>query len=349
MHVRFRDWAKALVLLLAAGWFTGFAPGPVGAVDVATATPHADKEKVAEGLRQLFNGAAPRGVADLRAMQSHVQRITDQLTKCTVGVQVGAAWGSGVIISKDGYVLTAAHVAGRPNRETDVEFRLSDGRTVKGKTLGLFRTMDAGLMKIVEPGVYPFAEMGNSNRLKDGQWCLAMGHPGGYQEDRGVVLRVGRITFLGNDAITTDCTLVGGDSGGPLFDMEGHVIGINSRIAGPLTANMHVPVSAFKESWDRLTKGEAWGHLPGHEPYLGVSGKLEAQGAEIASVKSNSPAERGGLKIGDVVLKFDGRDIAKFEDLVAAVAECQPNESVKIQLRRGEEKLDLRFRLGKKE
>jgi serine protease Do len=348
MRVCFRDWARVLVLLLAA-CFTGLDASRARAVDVATPAPHSDKEKLAEGLRQLFDGGAPRGVADLRAMQSHVQRITDQLTRCTVGVQVGNAWGSGVIISKDGYVLTAAHVAGRPNLERDVEFRLSDGRKVKGKTLGLFRTMDAGLMKIVEPGEYPFAEMGNSNRLKDGQWCLAMGHPGGYQEDRGAVLRFGRITLLGNDAITTDCTLVGGDSGGPLFDMEGHVIGINSRIAGPLTANMHVPVSAFQESWDRLTKGEAWGHLPGHEPYLGVTGKRDAQGAEIESVKSNSPAERGGLKSGDVVLKFDGRELSEFKDLVEAVAECQPNESVKVQLRRGEEVLDLRFRLGKKE
>src|SRR5688572_12721069 len=177
--------------------------------------------------------------------------------------------------------------------------------------------MDAGLMKITLPGEYPFAEMGNSTRLKDGQWCVAMGHPGGYQEDRGVVLRLGRITFLGNDAITTDCTLVGGDSGGPLFDMDGHVIGINSRIAGPLTANMHVPVSAFKESWDRLTKGEAWGHLPGHSPYLGVTGKKSTQGAEIASVKSNSPAERAGLKSGDVVIRFDDKEIADFEALIA--------------------------------
>lgn len=345
---RYHGWAsKASIwsLLMAAVCVLSPFGSTAQAIDAATATPQS--EKLAEGVRQLFDGGAPRGVADLRAMQSQVQKMTDQLAKCTVGVQVLNAWGSGVIISKDGYVLTAAHVAGKPNREAT--FVLADGSEVTGKTLGLFRTMDAGLMKITKPGNYPFAEMGNSGGLKDGQWCIAMGHPGGYQKERGAVLRVGRITFLGADAITTDCTLVGGDSGGPLFDMEGHVIGINSRIAGPLTANMHVPVSAFKESWDRLTTGDAWGHLPGHEPYLGVTGKLEAQVAEIASVKTNSPAEKAGIQVGDVVIKFDDKDIADFQALIAAVADCQPNESVKVELRRGEEIVNVRFRLGKRE
>ncbi len=343
---RFRWFSWIVAAALIAGGSTRIvvaadAPGsPVSTAATDATTP---------SLRQLFDGGAPRGLADLRAMQTHVQKLTDQLVKCTVGVQVGAAWGSGVIISKDGYVLTAAHVAGRPNRTEQVMFVLADGREVPGKTLGLFKTMDAGLMKITAPGDYPFAEMGNSDRLRFGQWCLAMGHPGGYQEERGAVLRLGRITVMGNDAITTDCTLVGGDSGGPLFDMDGHVIGINSRIAGSLGSNMHVPVGAFKESWDRLAKGEAWGHLPGHSPYLGVTGKENTQGAEIASVRSDSPAERAGLKTGDVVIRFDDKDIADFEGLKAAVDECQPNESVKLKLRRGQEVVDVRVRLGKRE
>jgi S1-C subfamily serine protease len=239
-----------------------------------TATPSGGVQTLDENLKRVFAGGAPTGVADLRAMQSHVQKLTEQLGKYTVGVTVGQAQGSGVIISKDGFVLTAAHVAGKPNQP--VVFTLNDGREVNGKTLGLNKSWDAGLMKIEEAGEYSFAEMGASEALKEGQWCLATGHPGGYQEDRGVVLRVGRVILLPNNeskAITSDCTLVGGDSGGPLFDMEGRVIGINSRIAGQLVANMHVPVSTFKETWERLNKGEAWGHYPGQEPVLGVRGK----------------------------------------------------------------------------
>ena len=140
-------------------------------------------EIAAASLDRLLSGGNPGGVADLKAMQDHVRKLTAQLMKCTVGVQVGAAQGSGVIISKDGYVLTAAHVAGKPNH--DVLFILSDGRMLRGKTLGLNRTMDAGLMKIEDQRELPFAELGVSDKLNEGQWCLATGHPGGYQSDRG--------------------------------------------------------------------------------------------------------------------------------------------------------------------
>jgi serine protease Do len=330
-----------LAALLAAAPAAGFAP-PLFADDAATATPIT--ASIADSLKRVLDGAAPAGVADLRAMQTHVQKLTGQLSKCTVGVQVGRAQGSGVVISKEGYVLTAAHVAGQPNQE--VTFVFSDGREVNGKTLGLCRTIDAGLMKITDPGDYPFAEMGMSDSLKEGQWCLAMGHPGGYQRDRGAVLRLGRIVLLTGDAITTDCTLVGGDSGGPLFDMDGRVIGINSRIAGALTANMHAPISAYKDSWDRLEKGEAWGQFPGQESYLGVRGAPDAADARIAVVNPGSPAERAGLKVGDVVLKFGDKEITDFQSLRAAVAERQPRDRVNVLVRRGEETLELRVRLG---
>src|SRR5262245_10741498 len=193
------------VLAALAAVVLAFSPpliGPGGrafAVEPVDTKVDAAADAAAAALKALFAGGNPMGVADLKAMQAHVQKLTEQLKKCTVGVTVGAAQGSGVIVSKDGYVLTAAHVAGAPNSR--VEFTLADGKTVKGKSLGLFRTLDAGLMKITDPGDYPFAEMGSSEELKEGQWCLALGHPGGYQEDRGIVLRVGRVLLNAKDAI----------------------------------------------------------------------------------------------------------------------------------------------------
>jgi serine protease Do len=306
----------------------------------------AREEAAKESLERLFGGATPGGLSDLRAMQDHVRQLTGQLVRTTVGVTVGNAQGSGVIISKDGYVLTAAHVASRPNR--DVLFLLSDGRKLKGKTLGLNRSLDSGLMKIDGVDDLPFAEMGKIDGMKLGQWCLATGHPGGYQEDRQAVLRLGRVQWISNDkTIVTDCTLVGGDSGGPLFDMYGRVIGINSRIASDIKANMHVPVSTFSETWDRLTKAEAWGHYPGDTPYLGVKGAPEATNAQLTEVKPGSPAEKAKLEVGDIVLKFGDKEITDFKSLIDAVQETQPKDRVKITVQRGEETKELTITMGK--
>lgn len=297
-------------------------------------------------LAKIFAGSNPTGTADLRLMQEHIRKITAKLQAATVGVQVGPAQGSGVIINKDGLVLTAAHVSGQPKRQ--VRFELADGRKLNGETLGLDRGVDGGLMKITEGKDFPFLEMGDSSKLREGQWVLATGHPGGFQPDRAPVLRLGRLLLVERSVLTTDCTLVGGDSGGPLFDMEGKVIGINSRIATPLTANMHVPVNTFRDTWDRMLKAEAWGHFPGQEPYLGVRGEKEAKNAKIAHIFPNSPAEKAGFKVGDIVESFGDKSITDFPSLSSQVQERQPGDRIKVKVKRGEESVELKLVLGKK-
>lgn len=334
----------ALSFFLATGSaYRAIGSEPTTTTNTSTATAG---DATRERLDRILAGGAPSSVADLKAMQDHVSQLTAKLQEATVGVQVGAAQGSGVLISKDGYVLTAAHVAGQPNR--DVMFLMSDGRMLRGKTLGLNRTMDAGLMKITEGKDFPYVDMGVSDGLKEGQWCLATGHPGGYQSDRAPVLRLGRILLSDRTAITTDCTLVGGDSGGPLFDMQGRVIGINSRISGPLTANMHVPVNTFKDTWDRLDKGEAWGHYPGHEPYIGIRGEADSDVAKIAHIFEDSPAEIAGLKVGDVILSMNDNEVKDFASLTAMVREQQPGDSVRLKLKRGDETKEIRLTIGKR-
>jgi serine protease Do len=333
---RIGDWCWAIALLIGwVSWSTGFA---------AEASPATEKSKIR--LTKIFAVSAPESVADLKMMQVHLQQMTDKLLTATVGVQVGGAWGSGVIITKDGTVLTAAHVAGQPNR--DVIFIFADGKIAKGKTLGLNRSLDAGLMQITDKGEWPFVAMGGSGDVKEGQWCVATGHPGGYFPDRKPVLRMGRVLHADSMAITTDCTLVGGDSGGPLFNMEGHVIGINSRISGPLTANMHVPMSAFRDDWDKLASGVSWGHYPGQEPYIGVRGDKDAKDATIASVVSDSPAERAGLKAGDVILKMNEKAIESFEALTDFVRERNPGDKVRLSVKRGDDTVELSLRIGKR-
>jgi serine protease Do len=340
-----RGWILGSLALAAPALWPAAFPIPARAVD--SAAPAAS-DGAKERLTKLLLGEAPLSVDDLKLMQDRMQQITEKVLSATVGVQVGPAWGSGVIISKDGYVLTAAHVSGKPGR--DVTFMLSDGRELKGKTLGLFRTVDAGLLKITDAGEYPHVEMGASNTLKEGQWCLATGHPGGFMADRKPVVRVGRVLLndVNENVIVTDCTLVGGDSGGPLFDMEGKVIGVNSRIAGPITANMHVPVNAFREAWDRLAKGDVWGHMPGQEPSIGIRRAENSKEARIAQVLPNSPAERAGLQPGDLIVKVDDKDIADFDALRAAINERDPGDRIILKVKRGEELLDFNVKVGRR-
>ncbi len=314
-------------------------------VFVAPVVSAEDDAKSSEvDLAKIFAGQAPENVAELRAMQDHVRGLAEKLIPCTVGVRVGQAQGTGVIISEDGYVLTAGHVAGKPNRP--VTFIFPDGKTARGKTLGVNRGIDSGLMKITDEGKWPHVEMGDSSELKTGQWCLAIGHPGGVQRDRKPVVRLGRVLINRDMVVVTDCPLIGGDSGGPLFDMDGKVIAIHSRIGSSLTANMHVPVATYTETWDRLANGEEWGNDPASGPYIGVRGEPEAENALIAEVVSGAAAEKAGVKVGDVITKFAGKDVTNFASLARLVGEKNPGDKVKIEVIRGEETKELTLVIG---
>jgi serine protease Do len=289
---------------------------------------------------------APADVAELKAMQDRIRTISPRVISRTVAVRIGSAFGSGVVVSQDGYILTAAHVIGGPGRTADIRF--SDGRRAQGKTLGVNRTADAGLIKIIGDGPWDFAPMAKSADLKPGQWCLATGHPGGFEQGRGPVLRLGRILTRRTDHLSTDCPLIGGDSGGPLFDLDGNVVAIHSRIADPLTANIHVPADRFHDCWDRLASGDAWGLLPGTMPFVGVRGDPDREDALVAQVVPGSPAERAGVRAGDLIVRFGGRPINSFRSLVAVVRSREPGDRVVMEVERGESKQRLTVVVGLK-
>lgn len=297
-------------------------------------------------LQKIYDGGEPESLDDLKAMEVHQQRLVERLVACTVGLRIGSAHGSGVIIRKNGYVLTAAHVIGKPGRKATII--LPNGRQVEGKTLGIYRTLDAGLVKIDGDGPWPFAEMAGPNDLAEGQWCVATGHPGGYQDGRTPVVRIGRVLLTGKFAITTDCTLVGGDSGGPLFDMEGRVIGINSRIGRFLSANLHVPINAFYSEWDRLKQGESWGALPGTGPYIGVQGDAESAMAKVLAVTADAPAAQAGIRSGDIIIELGGKEVTDFESLQLRVNDCRPGEKVTVVVQRNDQKIELAMTIGKR-
>jgi serine protease Do len=297
-----------------------------------------------EPLPAVFDKPVPEGVDDLKAIQQQVKKIVDKVMPCTVCLQIGASQGSGVIINKEGYILTAAHVSGEAGRA--VRIILHDGRLLKGTTLGGNVGIDSGLVKITTEGAeFPSVGVGRSADVKQGQWVVAIGHPGGYQTGRQPVVRVGRLLETSLKALRTDCTLVGGDSGGPLFDMNGRVIGIHSRIAKNITANIHVPVDTFTDTWDRLAAGEVFGD---GEPYLGVRADTEAKKFRIVAVLPDSPAAKAGLRPDDVILKADNRDLTSRGDLDTVLRNKTPGNQIALIVRRGDEQITITVTLGKR-
>lgn len=310
---------------------------------------------VASGLSRVFRGYEPRSVEALKLLQEQQTQVVEAVEKVTVNVQQGRAQGSGVVITENGYILTAAHVAGRPGLKASVHF--SDGTSHEAITLGMNRDLDAGLMRIVgEDGrKWPHASVasvgdGSDLKIREGQWCIAAGYPGGWDDQRGMVVRVGRILRImkgrsGPHTIKTDCALIGGDSGGPLFSLDGRLIAVHSRIGSDINDNMHVPVNVFSAGWDRMVAGDVWGTLPGYRPVIGVRGNRDARNALIESVTADGPAARAGMQKGDIVLSVDGRAISNFKDLQDVVLEALPGDVLSVMVLRGEQRLRLRVRV----
>jgi len=293
--------------------------------------------------------AVPEDIEDLKAIQKQVKRVLKKVLPCTVSVRVGMAHGSGVIIRKGGYILTAAHVSGKAGQTVSVI--LADGRTVEGKTLGANRTIDSGLIKITDKGPWPFVKMGDSAKVKRGQWCISAGHPGGHKPGRSAVVRLGRVLEVTKSYLCTDCPLVGGDSGGPVFDLHGRVIGIHSCIGNKLTSNIHVPVNTYRKTWKRLANSEVWGKRPSRKtstrPYFGVEGEPETEGCKILRVEPGSPADLAGLQDNDQVTRFDGTAITNFRELTEEINRTRPDDRVVLEVMRDKEVLRLEVVVGR--
>jgi len=292
-----------------------------------------------------FSKPLPDSIDDLREMEQHVQSLVPKLTETTVALTVRNAQGSGVIVSEDGYVLSAAHVSGGPGNH--VQITLADGTRATGRSLGRNRTLDASLIKIESPQrKWPYVGMAKLEEIATGNWSIVMGHPGGHQPGRPPVFRLGRIIHVDDRVIQTDNELVGGDSGGPLFDMYGRVIGINSRIGPDTSFNLHTPISAYSESWQRLLDSEDF--FVHSNALLGVAAEPSPQGLKLTKVWPDEPAGRAGLSEGDILLEFQSVPVQTLEELIDLVGQHQPGKRVRLKLLRDNREVKVTLRLGRK-
>jgi hypothetical protein len=191
---------------------------------------------------------------ELVAIEARVVQTARQVLPKVVGVNNSA----GVIVSKDGLVLTAAHLGGL--RNDSVTVWLLDGTKLSGKTLGIHGQRDAAAVRISGDGPFPFVDLGSAKELQSGDWCLLFGHGQPRVPGKPAALRLARVVGATPEKLITDCTVTSGDSGGPLFDLTGKLIGVNSY--GFPTRVWHVPIETYQESWERLVRGDRWGGAP---------------------------------------------------------------------------------------
>ncbi len=265
--------------------------------------------------------------------------------------------GSGFIISSDGYILTNAHVVSAAD---EMVVKLSDKREFKARLIGADKRTDVALIKI-EASNLPKVVIGDPSKLKVGEWVAAIGSPFGLENTMtaGIVSAKGRALPQENYVpfIQTDVAINPGNSGGPLFNLAGEVVGVNSQIysrsGGSMGLSFSIPIDVAIDISNQLKET---GKI--RRGWLGVAiqeltkelaesfGMKNTNGALVAGVEKDSPADKGGLEAGDVITNFDAKAIIESSDLPRIVGATKPNKLVEVVILRKGVVKKLSFRLG---
>jgi serine protease Do len=265
--------------------------------------------------------------------------------------------GSGFIIDRDGYILTNNHVIDGAERIT---VTLADGRTFRAEVAGTDPAIDVALLKISGSHDLPEAPLGNSDELRVGEWVCAIGNPLGYVHS----VTVGVVSFIGrklfdpslDDYIQTDAAINFGNSGGPLINSRGEVIGINSAISSrasnigfAVPINQAVGILPQLKTTGRVSRGYMGVLLTDVTPALQRSlGLAAARGVLVQDVKSGSPAERAGLHTYDVILDVEGHDVGTNEELIRDISARQPGTTARLGVMRDARRLTLHVKLAER-
>jgi serine protease Do len=261
--------------------------------------------------------------------------------------------GSGFIIDRDGTILTNNHVVDNAQKIT---VKLSDGRGFEARVIGRDPKTDIAIIKIDAKGDLPSAPLGDSDRLEVGEWVMAIGNPFGLDSTvtSGIVSAKGRHIGAGpyDNFIQTDASINPGNSGGPLINLRGEVVGINTAIFSQSGGNIGIgfatPINSAKEivpelkSKGKITRGWLGVSIQNVTPDLANTLGLEkSRGALVAEVLKDGPAERAGIKVGDVIVDFDGTEIKDSNELPAIVARTRPDKQVRVKLLRDKKELSI--------
>jgi serine protease DegQ len=284
----------------------------------------------------------------------------DQLDDPDTQTQPENSLGSGVIVSEQGLILTNNHVVALAD---EIEIALSDGRKMSAKVVGTDPDTDLALIKI-EADNLPAITFASSDKLNVGDVVLAIGNPFGVGQTvtQGIISALGR-NHLGintfENFIQTDASINPGNSGGALIDTEGNLVGINSAIysrsGGSMGIGFAIPATLARQVMDQIaTQGNVtrgWIGIEAQDitPELADSFKLKLiQGALVAGVLKDGPAERAGLRAGDVLLTIEGKQISDTSSMLNLIAALTPNQKAKLKIARAETTMDVVVLIGKR-
>jgi len=266
--------------------------------------------------------------------------------------------GSGFVISEDGYIVTNNHVVDGAEK---IVVAFEDGKELTAEIVGLDPKTDLALLKVSGAGKLPAAPLGNSDKLRVGDWVMAIGNPFGLEHSVtvGILSARGRNINAGpyDDFLQTDASINPGNSGGPLIDMGGRVIGINTAInAAGQGIGFAIPINMVKELLPQLrvsgsvTRGWLGVQIQRVTPALAESFSLdEPEGALISQVFEDSPAEKAKLERGDVIIEFNGTKIENYDDLPRRVASTPPGTKANVVVMRAGKRKQLTTVLEKME
>jgi serine protease DegQ len=335
------------------------APG-AAAVPVSSPRPFSFSDAAKKAIPSVVNISATRQVRRRNPLLDDpaFQRFFGERFNMPPETQLSL--GSGVIVSREGYILTNDHVV---EGVTEIQVTLHDGRTVVGKTVGSDPDTDLAVVRIAATGLTPVT-FGQSDQARVGDVVLAIGDPFsvGQTVTMGIVSAVGREIGTANpfgSFIQTDAAINPGNSGGALVDTAGNLIGINtlifSRSGGYQGIGFAIPVSLAKRVMEQIietgsvTRGWFGVDVADITPELAESlGLKGTRGAIVGAIERGSPAEKGGIKLGDVLLAINGRAVPDVSTALNAIAEVAPGKSVPVKLVRRNQELTLEVTVGKR-
>ena len=344
--------------------------GILGAVTALVLAGSAAAQPAATPLGPLYQeGQVVTPEPELARLNTALTRLAEQLRPALVQIRIRReteepeseegprrALGSGFVIHPSGYVVTNAHVV---DRATTVQVRLASGRRFSGTVIGRDRRVDLALVKIEAPVPLPVLPLGDSEHLAVGELVLALGHPFGLDQtvSLGIVSRKGaplQAAAPGFDFIQTDAAVNPGNSGGPLVDMTGRVVGVNTMAARNGSIGFAIPVNLIKSLLPQLlARGSVeWGWLGVRideitEDNVKDYGLDAPRGVGIEGVLPGQPAATAGLRAKDVVLEVDGRTIASPRELQRVIATTPVGTAVKLSVWRDGQPQALTVTIGK--